>query len=207
MVSKPVGAFLTAALAALLLGATFAAGAPAAPAWRFEGSELIGKETIAGDATLSSLTIPGLTTTCKKMHYEMVISNSAGTGKAQLTSLSFKTCFTSAPECTVEMIDAEKLPWAGHLVTVSSSPYIVLEGVKVGIFYGGATCALGETLVTVTGSAGALYDNTSETFTFNPASFKATKTSLKALGSTIEWQGVFTTEATGAHARQALEVG
>jgi hypothetical protein len=190
-----------------MLASALPASAAASPVWKFEGSALTGEETIIGDATLSSLTIPSfLTTTCKKMHYEMDISNSAGTGKATLKALSFTTCFTSDPECTVKTIGAEKLPWAAHLSTVSSAPYITLEGVKVAILYGGATCALGETLVTVTGSAGALYDNTSETFSFSPSSFKATKTSLKALGSPIEWQGTFTTEAAGAHNGEALTI-
>jgi hypothetical protein len=206
MAHKTVGALLTTTLAALLLAAAFAAGASAAPVWKFEGSALIGEEAIVGDATLSSLTIPGLTTTCKKMHYEMAISNNAGTGKATLKALSFTTCFTSAPECTVKTIGAEKLPWAAHLSTVSSTPYIIVEGVKVGILYGGATCALEGILAVVTGSAGALYDNTAETFSFNPSSFKATKTTLKALGSTVEWQGVFTTEATGIHNGEALTI-
>ena len=192
---------------ALMLGSALSASASASPVWKFNGSELTGKkETIVGDATLSSLTIPSLTTTCKKMHYEMNISNSAGTGNGEFSALSFATCFTSDPECTVKTIGAEKLPWAAHLATVSSSPYIVLEGVKIGIVYGGATCALGGVLITVTGSAGALYDNTSETFSFNAASFKATKTSLKALASPIEWQGVFTMEATGIHHGEALTI-
>ena len=89
---------------------------------------------------------------------------------------------------------------------MSSSPYIVLEGIKIAIFYAGELCVLDETLAVVTGTAGALYDNTSETFAFSAASFKATKTSLKALSSAVEWQGVFTTEATGAHHGQALTI-
>jgi hypothetical protein len=193
--------------AVLVLAAAFSASATASPVWKFEGSELTGKaETIVGDATLSSLTIPGLTTTCKKMHYEMTISNSLGTGKGSFNALSFKTCFTSSKECAVETINAEKLPWATHLVTVSASNYVVIEGIKVGILYSGGGCALGGTLITVTGSAAGLYDNTSETFALDSSSFKATKTSLKALGSAAEWQGVFTTEATGVHSGEALTI-
>jgi hypothetical protein len=198
--------FLLALTAVLVLTSALSASASASPVWKFEGSALTGEETIAGDATLSSLIIPSLTTMCKKMHYEMDISNSAGTGKATLKALTFTTCFTSDPECTVKAIGAEKLPWAVHLSTVSSSPYVILEGVKVAILYGGVACALGETLVTVTGSAGALYDNASETFAFSSSSLKATKTSLKALGSPIEWQGTFTTEATGVHNGEALTI-
>ncbi len=193
--------------AVLLLSASAPAGAGASPAWKFEGKELTGSEAVVGEAVLSSLTIPGLTTTCKKMEYEMTISNSAGTGKAELKSLAFKTCFTAAPQCTVETIGAEKLPWPAHLSTVSGSNYIVFEGIKIAIRYAGEECVLGEVLVTVTGTAAGLYDNTSETFTLDSASFKANKTQLKALGSAIQWQAVFTTEAIGGFKGQALEVG
>ncbi len=206
MTARRLNAPLLVALLALIFTAVCAGSANASPVWKFAGSELMGEETIVGDATLSSLTFVGLSNTCKKMHYEMTISNSAGTGKAVLKALSFATCFTSSPECAIKTIGAEKLPWAAHLATVSSSPYIVLEGIKIAIFYAGELCALDGTLAVVTGTAGALYDNTSETFTFSAASFKATKTSLKALSSAVEWQGVFTTEATGAHHGQALTI-
>lgn len=207
LASGRMKAFLLAFSVALMLASALSASAAASPVWKFNGSELTGKkETIVGDATLSSLAIPGLTTTCKKMHYEMNISNSAGTGSGEFSALSFATCFTSDPECTVKTIGAEKLPWAAHLATVSSSPYIVFEGVKIGIVYAGTACPLGGLLITVTGSAGALYDNTSETFAFNLSNFKATKTSLKALGSAAEWQGVFTTEAIGPHNGEALTI-
>lgn len=193
-------------LVALVLGATLANAAGASPAWRFNGAELAGSETIVGDAVLSNMTIPGLTTTCKKMHYEMTISNSAGTGQGELKALDFKTCFTSSKACTVKTIKAEKLPWATHLVTVSSSNYVFIEGIKIGIFYAGEECALGGTLVTVTGSAAGLYDNTSETFTLGSASSEAAKAKLKALASPITWSGAFTTEATGVHSGEALTV-
>ena len=41
---------------------------------------------------------------------------------------------------------------------------------------------LGETLVTVTGSAGGSIDNAKETATFNASTLSASKTELKALG-------------------------
>lgn len=192
------------AVVALLLCAAFAASADAAPAWRFNGAELTGSETIVGEAILSNLTIPGLTTTCKKMSYEMTISNSGGTGQGELKSLTFKTCFTSTEACTVKTIKAEKLPWPAHLVTVSSSSYLVIEGIKVSIFYAGLECVLGETLVVATGSAAGLYSNISETFALNSANSEATKAVLKALGARIAWNGVFTTEATGVHSGEAL---
>ena len=54
---------------------------------------------------------------------------------------------------------------------------------------------LGETLVTVTGSAGGSIDNAKETATFNSSTLSASKTELKALSQKIEWNGVFPTEA------------
>lgn len=194
------------ALAALMLGAGFAGSATAAPAWQLEGSELVGSETIVGEAVLSSMTVPGVITSCKKMRYEMTISNSAGTGQGELKGLNFKTCFTNSKACTVKSIKAEKLPWTVHLTTVATNDYVVIEGIKIAIVYAGVECALGGVLVAVTGSAGGLYDDTSETFTFNPANFKATGTAIKALGSAIEWNGAFTTEATGAHSGETLTV-
>ena len=191
-------------LAAVALGAAFANAATASPVWKFNGAELTGSETIVGEAVLSNLTIPGLTTTCKKMSYEMTISNSGGTGQGELKSLTFKTCFTNTEACTVKTIKAEKLPWPAHLVTVASSNYLIIEGIKIGIFYAGFECVLGETLAVATGSAAGLYSNISETFALNSANSEAAKAVLKALGTRIAWNGVFTTEATGVHSGEAL---
>lgn len=203
MPSKLVGSVL---LAVVVLGVTFADAATASPAWRFNGAELTSSETIVGEAVLSNLTIPGLTTTCKKMRYEMTISNSAGTGQGELKSLTFKTCFTNSEACTVKTIKAEKLPWSAHLLTVASSNYLVIEGIKISILYAGVECALGGTSVAVTGSAAGLYNNTSETFALGSANSEAAKAELKALGTRIAWNGVFTTEATGVHSGEALTV-
>jgi hypothetical protein len=169
-------------------------------------AELIGSETIVGDAVLSNLTIPGLTTTCKKMGYEMAISNSGGTGLGELHSLTFKTCFTNAEVCTVKTINAEKLPWPVHLLTVGPNSYVVIEGIKISILYAGTECALGGTLVAVTGSVAGRYDNPSETFALNATNSEAAKAVLKALGTKIAWSGVFTTEATGIHNGESLAV-
>ncbi len=207
MIPRAARAFLCCALAAVALGAFGATGAVASPAWLFEGSELVGAENVAGDAVLGSLTIPGLTTTCKKTHYKMTISNNLGKGKATVKELAYTTCSTSSSACTVEVIGAEALPWAGKLIVgKGGGNYLVVEGVKISILYGGALCVLGETWITIKGSAGALYDNSTETFTFSPASFAATGTKLSALGSSIEWNASFTTEAE-FHAGEALTVG
>lgn len=199
------GVLLSLAVVAILV-ATAAADADASPVWRFNGTELTGSETVVGAATLSNLTIPGLTTTCKKMSYEMTIFNNAGTGQGELESLSFKTCFTSTEACTAKAIKADKLPWPVHLLTVGSGNYLFIEGVKIAITYAGAECVLGETTVVVTGSAAGLYNNTSETFALSAKNSEAAKAELKALSASIAWNGVFTTEATGAHSGESLTV-
>lgn len=195
------------ALAALaVLCAVFATSASAAPAWKFEGKSLEGTEVILGAAIDSSLTIPGLTTKCENFLYKVTIKNEAGTGKGEVTELPLYNCTTNTAVCGVEKIAAEKLPWPAKLTTVSSSPYIIIEGVKVGILYSGEECALGGTLVTVTGSAGGLIDNTAETATFNATTLTATGTTLKAMSTKIEWNGIFPTEAFQWHREQALSV-
>lgn len=196
-----------AALAALgVLCALFAASASAAPAWKFESKALEGTEVIVGGAISSSLTIPGLTTTCENFLYKLTIKNEAGTGKGEVTEVPLYNCTTDAEVCTVKTIAAEKLPWPAKLTTVSTTPYIIIEGVKVGIKYAGTECALGGILVTVTGSAGGSIDNTAETATFNSSTLSASKTELKALSTKIEWNGLFPTEAFQWHREQALSV-
>ena len=194
-------------VAALLASALFAASASASPNWKFEGSELTGSETVVGAAIDSKLTVPGLTTKCANFLYKLKVENSGGTGKGSLTELPLYECTTDSPEvCTVKTITPETLPWAAKLTTVTPSNYIIIEGVKVSIVYAGAECVLGGLTVKVTGTAGGVIDNTAETATFNSSTFKATKTELKALGSSIEWYGVFPTEAFEWHRNQALSV-
>lgn len=196
-----------AALAALaVLCAMFASSASAAPAWKFEAKSLEGTEVVLGGAIESSMTIPGLTTKCENFLYKLTIENASGTGKGSVTEVPLYNCTTNSKYCSVEKIGAEKLPWASKLTTVESSPYIIIEGVKVGILYAGESCVLGETLVTVTGSAGGKIDNTAETATFNSSTLSATKTELKALSQKIEWNGLFPTEAFQWHREQALSV-
>jgi len=196
-----------AALAALaVLCAMFASTASAAPAWKFEAKALEGTEVVLGGAIESSMTIPGLTTKCENFLYKLTIENASGTGKGSLTEVPLYNCTTNSKFCSVEKIGAEKLPWTSKLTTVESAPYIIIEGVKVGILYAGESCVLGETLVTVTGSAGGKIDNTAETATFNSTTLSATKTELKALSQKIEWNGVFPTEAFQWHREQALSV-
>lgn len=196
-----------AALAALaVLCAMFATTASAAPAWKFEAKSLEGSEVVVGGAFESQLTIPGLTTKCENFLYKLTIKNEAGTGAGEVTEVPLYNCTTNSKVCTVEKIGAEKLPWKSKLTTVSTTPYIIIEGVRVGIVYAGEECALGETLVPVTGSAGGSIDNTKETATFNATTFSATKTELKALSGKAEWSGLFPTEAFQWHREQALSV-
>jgi hypothetical protein len=196
-----------AALASLaVLCALFATTASAAPTWKFEGKALEGNETILGGALDSSLTIPGLTTKCANFLYKLTIKNEASTGKGEVTELPLYECTTNSKVCSVSKIGAEKLPWASKLTTVSTTNYIIIEGVKVGIVYSGEECAVGGTLVTVTGTAGGSVDNATETATFNNSTFTATGTSLKALATKIEWNGLFPTEAFQWHREQALSV-
>jgi hypothetical protein len=204
--SKATRMLLRGVFAALMLSAVFAASAGAAPAWKFEGKTLEGKETVVGAAIESSLTIPGLTTKCENFLYKLTIENVAGTGKGSVTELPLYNCTTNTKNCTVKSIAAEALPWAAQAKLVSTTNYIVIEGIKVAIVYAGELCALGGTLAKVTGTAGGRIDNTAETATFDKASFTATGTALKALGTTIEWIGVFPTEAFEGHRLQALTV-
>lgn len=196
-----------AALAALaVLCAMFAATASAAPAWKFESKSLEGSEVILGGALESSMTIPGLTTKCENFLYKLSIKNEAGTGKGEVTEVPLYNCATNSKFCTVKTIGAEKLPWASHLTTVSTTNYIVIEGVRVAILYAGEGCVLKGTLVTVTGSAGGSINNEVETATFDSTTLTESKTELKALGQKIEWNGVFPTEAFQWHREQALSV-
>lgn len=194
------------ALVALLVGAAFAVSAGASPAWKFQEKALEGSETVLGGAEKSGMTVPGLTTSCENFLYELSISNSGGTGKGSLTEVPLFNCYTNSSACIVESINAEALPWSSHLATFSSTPYIVIEGVKVGIFYEGEECVLAETLVYVTGSAGGEISNATESATFNSATLKASGTSLKVSGTPVEWFGVFPTEAFQLHRDQPISV-
>jgi uncharacterized membrane protein len=205
MKRRQTRSFLAAVATTLALGAAFAAGASASPQWKFEGSALEGKETIVGSALGGNFVIPGLTTKCEKTNYAMTIWNEAGTGRGEITSLGFENCSTNTKACSVESMKAKKLAWPLHLATFAVHSYVILEGIKIATFYSGEECALAETEVLIAGSAGALFDNTNSTFTFSAANFKTTGTQLSALGTSVEWNASFTTEATGAHNGQALK--
>lgn len=190
-------------VAALCIGA---GPAGASPAWKFNGSSLNGTESILGRSTVFTLTIPGLTTKCGHALFQAKIQNSAGTGKGEITYLPLFECSTSSELCTVDAIAATALPWPLRLTTVTSSNYVVLEGVSIEILYGGEECALFETVLKVKGTAGGLYSNVNETFTFSAASFTATGTLLGAFGSDIELNAVFGIEAFGPHLLDSISI-
>jgi hypothetical protein len=195
---------LLACLVALALSATAAAAANASPAWKFNGTELTGKETIVGAALSSSLSIPGATTVCKHFLYNMKISNSGGTGEGDVEELPLYEC-EAGKVCTVTAIEPKSLPWPTHLKTIGGNDYLIVEGVDVEITYGGSKCALNKTTVVVKGTAGGLIENKAETATFDAATFTTTGTALKFGATSVEWNGVFPTEAFEAHREQALE--
>jgi hypothetical protein len=202
IVGLPVASMLAALTASLAL----AASAGASPVWKFNGAALVGEEKIIDHATKSSLTFLGLTITCSPFVYDMTIFNEGGTGRGNVTAMPLSNCFTNSKVCTVDAIKAESLPWPAKLTTVSASHYIVIEGVKLSILFGGEECVLGGITATVKGTAGGLIDNSTETTTFSSSSFKATKTSLTAFGEPVEWIGAFTMAALGAHKGEALTV-
>lgn len=204
MKTKAARTFL-AGLTALALCAVLAASASAAPAWRFNGAELKGTETLLGGAQKSGLSMWGMTTTCDNFLYQVDIWNTGGTGEGNVTDLPLFNCYTNST-CTVEAIEAESFPWAAKLSTVGTSNYLTVKGVDVWILYGGWFCPLWGWWVNVTGSAGGLVNNTTESATFSPSSFKATGTTLEALGEPVEWNGFFPSEAFEWHREEALTV-
>jgi hypothetical protein len=197
---------LLASVAVLIVSATAAATASASPAWKFNGTELTGKETIVGAAISSSLTIPGVTTECKHFLYNMKISNTGGKGTGEITELPLFECSTQTKTCTVASIEAKKLPWPTHLVTVGTKNYLVVEKVEVEIDYAGELCAFSETPVILKGSAGGVVENSTQTAEFNKTTFTATGTQLKVGATPVEWKGLFPTEGFEVHREQAIEV-
>jgi|SRR5689334_13807683 len=197
--------FLAGVLAALALSAMFASSAMAGPAWKFNGKSLESTETILGGAQESGLTAFGMTTTCENFLYKVEIFNKEGTGKGNITELPLFNCYTNS-FCTVAAIEAEAFPWPAELTTVSSKNYMVVKGVNVWILYGGFFCPIWGVWAHVTGSAGGLISNETESATFSASSFSATKTELRALGESVEWNGFFPSEAFTWHREEALSV-
>lgn len=202
---KSTRIFLGGLLAAMMLSAAFAGSAFAGPQWKFNGTTLAGEETIVGGAEKSGLTITGMTTTCANFLYEIKIKNSGGTGAGSVTDLPLFECTTDT-KCTVEAIEPWGFPWTAGLKTISTQNYVEIKGIHVSIVYGNPLCALYETEVEVEGSAGGLLNNTTESATFDEASFKATSTKLSAFGNEVKWKGFFPAEGFETRREQALTV-
>jgi hypothetical protein len=192
-------------LAALVLSAVFAGSAVAGPAWKFDGEELKETETLVGAAEHSGLTAWGFTTSCENFLYEVDIWNSEGTGKGNVKDLPLFNCYTDST-CTVAAIEAESFPWPAELLSKEGSNYMKVKEVDVWILYGGWFCPLWGIWAHVTGSAGGILDNETESATFSPSSFKATGSELKAFGEPVEWNGFFPSEAFEWHREESLSV-
>lgn len=207
MRTKMIGVILAAVLATVAFGSVFTAAASATPQWKFNGTALSGKENVLGAAISSSMTIPGMTTTCEHFLYNMGIENASGAGKGEIKELPLFECHTTSGACVVEAIEARALPWHTHLTTVSGKQYLYVEGVNVGILYEGPLCPIAETEMVVKGTAAGLISNETESATFNSATFSATGAQLKVGATAIEWNGVFPTEAFEWHRDESLSVG
>jgi hypothetical protein len=202
MKSKQI-AFLV-SLMVMALSAVSASAASASPSWKFNGANLVGVEAVLGTAHLSTLSVPGAPVSCETIELFMEITNSVTPGRGEVTNFAPYEC-TATGNCTVQSIEAEKLPWPVHATTAGGKNYVVIEKMQVSIKYVGALCALAGTTI-VKGSAGGLFENATSTLTFNKASFEATGTSLKVGASAIQWTGVFPMEALGTHSGESLEV-
>jgi hypothetical protein len=197
--------FLGGVLAALVLSAVFAGSAMAGPAWKFNGEELTEAETLIGAAEHSGLTAWGFTTSCENFLYEVEIWNEEGTGAGAVNDLPLFNCYTDST-CTVAAIEAESFPWPAEVLSKEGSNYMKVKEVDVWILYGGWFCPLWGVWAHVTGSAGGILDNETESATFSPSSFKATGSELKALGASVEWNGFFPSEAFEWHREDSLSV-
>jgi hypothetical protein len=194
-------------LMVLTLCTTAAARADANPVWGFSKVALVGNEVMVGAAIASFITVPGATTQCEHFLYNMKIFNLPGeVGKGEITELPLFECITRTAACTVKSIQAEKLPWPTHLAFIPPNNYLIIEGINIGIVYGGELCPLAGALLVVKGSAGGLIEEKAQTITFDKAISKTTGTVLKVGAAEVEWNGVFLTEAFQMHREQEFEV-
>jgi hypothetical protein len=192
---------------AVVLGGAFLAANAGAAVWELNGTALTGQETILANASKATFTIPGLTTICD-MSYDFTIWNApaGGSAKGSATGLSFSNCQTDSQSCTVASIQALGLPWVADPAKVSTSIYLVIKGVLIDLLYAGEECVLDGVPIEITGSAGGLINNATESVTFNSSSFAATGTKLSGLKTTIQLQGTFAMQATGAHSGESIAV-
>ena len=204
MMSKKI-VFL-ASLLVMGLSAVTAAAASANGGWEFNGTELTGTEAVLGVSIASTLSVPGAPVSCEHLQLFMKISNTVAPGDGEVTKLLPYEC-TATATCTVQSIQAEKLPWPAHTATFVGKNYIIIEKVHIDVEFGGALCAFAEVPIAIKGTAGGLFENATSTLTLNKASFETTGASLKAGASTVQWTGVFPMEALGVHSSEALGIG
>lgn len=189
-------------VAALAASASFA-GAAGAAQWHSNGTLLSGSESVTAETAASTLTVPGLATTCKAT-VGMTISNSGGVGVATVSSMTFSGCGTNGV-CTVTAATAGEFPWSGATSVVKESPYLKITGFENRMKYGGELCAASGLTLRYRGSIGGLFSNASSTLTFNEASAAATGSSLMSVGETkTGYESVWNVSQTGANAGQAL---
>ena len=114
------------------------------------------------------MTIPGLTTKCENFLYKLTIENEAAPVKGAVTELPLYNCTTNSKCCTVEQ-DRRRKTAVGIETDHGRNHHLHRHrrGQSRASSMRGEECVLGETLVTVTGSAGGSIDNTTETATFN----------------------------------------
>lgn len=204
---RQVRTALAATLSAVALVVAAAAPAGASPAWKFNGSSSwSGSEEVLNHALQSSLTIPGMTTTCKPFVYVTEIENVGGTGQGSVSSVPLGNCTTNTV-CTVDSIAATGLPWTATLTTVGMDHYLVISGVEFSILYGDPMCVLDGVWVDIHGSAGGRIDSLNESTVFDAASFSATGTGLLGFGSAAGWTGTFRMAAIGPRIGDSLSVG
>ncbi len=191
-------------LAALMLSAVFASSAGAAPAWKFNGTELEGTENDPRRGPEKRPHRVGVHNHLRQLPLPSGnLEQQRGRAKGTSPNLPLFNCYTDST-CTVEAIEAESFPWPAELVTTGGNNYMKVKGVNVWILYGGWFCPLWGVWAHVTGSAGGLLNNTTESATFSSSSFTATGTKLEALGAGVEWNGFFPAEAFTTHREESL---
>jgi hypothetical protein len=204
-----ITAALTILLAAFALGAAASATAGASPVWKFNGTELTGKETVVGAATSSKMTVLGVGVECKHFLYNSKIVNEGGKGKGEITELPLFECVSTNALCPLEKeVEAKNLPWPGHLATVGGKDYVYIgeagKEVEVEVQFGGWFCALAGRHI-VKGTVAGVVNNSAQTATFDSETFEATGTGLYTSFLPVEWTADFTVEAFESHRLQNLE--
>ncbi|HXS46064.1 MAG TPA: hypothetical protein VN756_01225 [Solirubrobacterales bacterium] len=186
-------------LVALMATAAFASTCSASQ-WKFNGTTLVGSETVVAETAKNSLALKGLTTSCAATE-ELTISNSGGQGVATVNSVSLTGCGTDGV-CTVEKAFVKGLPWSATTSTIGGSSYVVIQGFDEEFLYGNELCAAEGLTFPYKGTAGGLFDNSSSKLVFDAASEAATGSKITTFGGTeAKYSAEFNISATGAQRR------